>query len=150
MAKRLIVKLGEDILRKKCREVTEFDDRLASLLDDMKETMTDADGVGLAGPQVGVLKRVTVISPNGKKFYEFVNPTIVRSSGSQICREGCLSVPGINGDVERPKCIEVKAQDRHGKPFVLKAEGFLANICCHEFDHLDGILFIDKMIRKEK
>lgn len=150
MAKRMIVKIGEDILRKKCKEVTEFDDRLGALLDDMAETMIDADGVGLAGPQVGVLKRVAVISPNGKKFYEFVNPVIVSSSGTQLCKEGCLSVPGINGEVERPKKIEVRAYDRHGKAFMLKAEGFLADICCHEFDHLDGVLFIDKLVRKER
>lgn len=148
MARRMIVKIGEDILRKKCKEVTEFDARLGELLDDMKETMLDADGVGLAGPQVGVLRRVAVVSPNGRNFYEFVNPVIVSSSGTQICREGCLSVPGINGEVERPKKIEVMAYDRNGRRFLLKAEGFLANICCHEFDHLDGILFIDKMMGK--
>lgn len=148
MARRMIVKIGEDILRKKCKEVTEFDAHLGELLDDMKETMLDADGVGLAGPQVGVLRRVAVVSPNGKNFYEFVNPVIVSSSGTQICREGCLSVPGINGEVERPKKIEVMAYDRNGRRFMLKAEGFLANICCHEFDHLDGILFIDKMMKR--
>ena len=148
MARRMIVKIGEDILRKKCKEVTEFDARLGELLDDMKETMLDADGVGLAGPQVGVLRRVAVVSPNGRNFYEFVNPVIVSSSGTQICREGCLSVPGINGEVERPKKIEVMAYDRNGRRFMLKAEGFLANICCHEFDHLDGILFVDKMMKK--
>lgn len=148
MARRMIVKIGEDILRKKCKEVTEFDAHLGELLDDMKETMLDADGVGLAGPQVGVLRRVAVVSPNGRTFYEFVNPVIVSSSGTQICREGCLSVPGINGEVERPKKIEVMAYDRNGRRFMLKAEGFLANICCHEFDHLDGILFIDKMMKR--
>ena len=148
MARRTIVKIGEDILRKRAKEVTVFDNGLAALLDDMIETMTAADGVGLAGPQVGVLKRVAVISPDGKNFYEFVNPVIVSSSGTQICREGCLSVPGINGEVERPKKIEVMAYDRNGRRFLLKAEGFLANICCHEFDHLDGILFIDKMMGK--
>ena len=146
MARRMIVKLGDEVLRKKCREVTEFDAKLATLLDDMKETMILADGVGLAAPQVGMLKRIAVISPDGEEFYEFVNPVITKSSGKQICREGCLSVPGVSGEVERPKKVEVKAYDRHGKPFVLKAEGFLANICCHEFDHLDGTLFIDKML----
>lgn len=147
MAKRLIVKIGDDLLRKRSREVTEFDSRLGTLLDDMKETMIAADGVGLAAPQVGVLKRVAVISPNGKDFYEFVNPVIVSSSGRQKCNEGCLSVPGVHGKVERPKKLEITAYDRHGKQFIMKADGFLANICCHEFDHLDGILFIDKMIR---
>lgn len=146
MAKRLIVKVGDDLLRKRSREVTEFDGRLGELLDDMRETMIAADGVGLAAPQVGVLKRAVVISPDGRDFYEFVNPVIVSSSGRQICREGCLSVPGISGEVERPKKIEVLAYDRNGKRFVLNAEGFLADICCHEFDHLDGVLFIDKML----
>ena len=146
MAKRLIVKVGDDLLRKRSREVTEFDERLGELLEDMRETMIAADGVGLAAPQVGVLKRAVVISPDGRDFYEFVNPVIVSSSGRQICREGCLSVPGVSGEVERPKKIEVLAYDRNGKRFVLNAEGFLANICCHEFDHLDGVLFIDKML----
>ncbi|HIV63795.1 MAG TPA: peptide deformylase [Firmicutes bacterium] len=146
MAKRLIVKVGDELLRKRSREVTEFDGRLGELLDDMRETMIAADGVGLAAPQVGVLKRAVVISPDGRDFYEFVNPVIVSSSGRQICREGCLSVPGISGEVERPKKIEVLAYDRNGKRFVLNAEGFLADICCHEFDHLDGVLFIDKML----
>lgn len=146
MAKRLIVKVGDDLLRKRSREVTEFDERLGELLDDMRETMIAADGVGLAAPQVGVLKRAVVISPDGRDFYEFVNPVIVSSSGRQICREGCLSVPGVSGEVERPKKIEVLAYDRNGKRFVLNAEGFLADICCHEFDHLDGVLFIDKML----
>ena len=150
MARRTIVKIGEDILRKRAKEVTVFDNGLAALLDDMIETMTAADGVGLAGPQVGVLKRVAVISPDGKNFYEFVNPVIEKSSGTQKCREGCLSVPGVSGEVMRPKKVVVRAYDRYGNEFVLKAEGFLANICCHEFDHLDDILFVDKLIKKEK
>ncbi len=147
MAKRIIAINGNEVLRKKCREVTEFDDRLGVLLDDMRETMIDADGVGLAAPQVGILKRAVVISPDGHDFYELVNPVIVKSSGTQLCREGCLSVPGISGEVERPKKVEVDAFDRYGRRFTLKAEGFLADICCHELDHLDGILFIDKMRR---
>ena len=150
MARRTIVRIGEDILRKRAKEVTVFDGGLAALLDDMIETMTAADGVGLAGPQVGVLKRVAVISPDGKNFYEFVNPVIEKSSGTQKCREGCLSVPGVSGEVMRPKKVVVRAYDRYGNEFVLKAEGFLADICCHEFDHLDGILFVDKLIKKEK
>ncbi len=149
MSRRIVVKIGEDVLRKRAKEVTEFDGRLAELLDDMTETMIFEDGVGLAAPQVGVLKRAVVISPNGKDFYEFVNPVILGHSGKQICNEGCLSVPDIRGEVERPKKIEVAAQDRNGRKFTFKAEGFFANICCHEFDHLDGILFVDKMIRKK-
>lgn len=147
MARRTIVKIGDDILRKRSKEVTVFDRSLGMLLDDMKETMLHADGVGLAAPQVGILKRAVVISPDGKQFYEFVNPVIINSSGKQLCREGCLSVPGVSGEVERPQYVEVLAFDRHGNRFDLKAEGFLANICCHEFDHLDGILFVDKMIK---
>lgn len=147
MARRTIVKIGDDILRKRSKEVTIFDRSLGVLLDDMKETMLHADGVGLAAPQVGILKRAVVISPDGKQFYEFVNPVIINSSGKQLCREGCLSVPGVSGEVERPQYVEVLAFDRHGNRFDLKAEGFLANICCHEFDHLDGILFVDKMIK---
>lgn len=147
MARRTIVKIGDDILRKRSKEVMVFDRSLGVLLDDMKETMLHADGVGLAAPQVGILKRAVVISPDGKQFYEFVNPVIINSSGKQLCREGCLSVPGVSGEVERPQYVEVLAFDRHGNRFDLKAEGFLANICCHEFDHLDGILFVDKMIK---
>ena len=147
MARRTIVKIGDDILRKRSKEVTVFDRSLGVLLDDMKETMLHADGVGLAAPQVGILKRAVVISPDGKQFYEFVNPVIINSSGKQLCREGCLSVPGVSGEVERPQYVEVLAFDRLGNRFDLKAEGFLANICCHEFDHLDGILFVDKMIK---
>lgn len=147
MARRTIVKIGDDILRKRSKEVTVFDRSLGVLLDDMKETMLHADGVGLAAPQVGILKRAVVISPDGKQFYEFVNPVIINSSGKQLCREGCLSVPGVSGEVERPQYVEVLAFDRHGNRFDLKSEGFLANICCHEFDHLDGILFVDKMIK---
>ena len=145
MAIRNVVKIGDDVLRKRCREVTEFDQRLGAILDDMKETMIYANGVGLAGPQIGLLRRIAVISPDGEEFYELVNPVITEQSGKQLCWEGCLSVPGANGEVERPQKITVKAFDRHGKPFTLKAEDFLANICCHEIDHLDGILFIDKM-----
>ena len=147
MARRTIVKIGDDILRKRSKEVTVFDRSLGVLLDDMKETMLHADGLGLAAPQVGIIKRAVVISPDGKQFYEFVNPVIINSSGKQLCREGCLSVPGVSGEVERPQYVEVLAFDRHGNRFDLKAEGFLANICCHEFDHLDGILFVDKMIK---
>ena len=95
MARRTIVKIGDDILRKRSKEVTVFDRSLGVLLDDMKETMLHADGVGLAAPQVGILKRAVVISPDGKQFYEFVNPVIINSSGKQLCREGCLSVPGV-------------------------------------------------------
>lgn len=147
MAIRMIVKMGDDILRKRSKEVTEFDKNLHTLLDDMRETMILADGVGLAAPQVGILKRVAVVSADERTFYEFVNPIIIDNSGKQLCREGCLSVPGVSGEVERPKKIEVLAFDRNGVRFDFKAEGFLADICCHEFDHLNGVLFVDKMIK---
>lgn len=145
MARRFIVKIGEEVLRKRSKEVTEFDDRLREMLDDMKETMIYADGVGLAAPQIGVLKRAVVISPNGTDFYEFINPVIKKAKGSQICSEGCLSVPNVKGEVLRPYRLLIEAQNRFGGKFELNVEGFLADICCHEFDHLDGILFIDKM-----
>ena len=150
MAIRKIREVGDDVLEKQCKKVDKMTLRTKILIQDMFDTMYDAMGVGLAAPQVGILKRAVVISPNGKDFYEFVNPVILSASGKQICSEGCLSVPNVRGEVERPKKIEVAAQDRHGRKFTFKAEGVFANICCHEFDHLDGILFIDKMITHKK
>lgn len=143
MAIRNIVKLGNPILRQKCKEVVDFDERLGILIDDMKETMIDSDGVGLAAPQVGIVKRVVVISRDGEVFYELVNPVITRRSGRQSNTEACLSVPGKHGVVERPMSITVEAQDRHGEKFVYRLKGFNAVIFCHEIDHLDGILYTD-------
>ena len=146
MAIRKIVKLGEDdVLRKHARRVDKFDKRLATLLDDMADTMYEADGAGLAAPQVGILKRAVVIDV-GEGLIELVNPEILSSEGEQMCIEGCLSVPGRRGRVLRPEKVLVHAQDRKGKHIELEGEGFLANAICHELDHLDGVLYVDKMI----
>ena len=146
MAIRKIVKLGEDeVLRKRCRKVDKFDKRLHVLLDDMADTMYEADGAGLAAPQVGILKRVVVIDV-GEGLIELVNPEIIASEGTQMCIEGCLSVPGKRGKVERPAVVRVHAQDRDGNHIELEGEEFLANAICHELDHLDGIIYVDKMI----
>ena len=135
MAIRNIVKEGDPILNKVCRPVTNFDDRLATLLDDMRETMIAADGVGLAGPQVGMLRRLFVY-----KFIDFVNPEILAvSEDEETAYEGCLSFPGHNGAVTRPAAVKVRAQDRHGNWFELEAEDLLARCIQHENDHLDGI-----------
>jgi len=146
MAIRKIVKLGEDdVLRKRCRKVDKFDKRLHVLLDDMADTMYEADGAGLAAPQVGILKRVVVIDV-GEGLIELVNPEIIASEGTQMCIEGCLSVPGKRGRVERPAIVRVHAQDRDGNHIELEGEEFLANAICHELDHLDGIIYVDKML----
>ena len=146
MALREIVKFGEDILRKKCRAVTAFDDKLATLLDDLGDTLANADGVGLAAPQVGILRRVVVIDiRDGKGMIELINPEIVSEDGSQLGDEGCLSAPGEWGRVERPMRVTVKAFDRTGKEFTVKGEGLLARALCHVVDHLDGILFTDRI-----
>ena len=149
MAIREVREIGDDILTKQCKNVTKMTLRTKILIGDMLETMYDKYGVGLAAPQVGVLKKIVVIDV-GEGPIVLINPEIVETSGEQTGEEGCLSVPNVRGEVERPKKIEVAAQDRHGRKFTFKAEGFFANICCHEFDHLDGILFIDKMITHKK
>lgn len=146
MAKRKIAILGEDeVLRKHSRRVDKFDRRLRTLLDDMAETMYAADGVGLAAPQVGVLKRCVVIDV-GDGIIELVNPEITATEGSVIGTEGCLSIPGRRCTVERPEKLTVEAQNRDGKSIRLEAEGLLAVAVCHEIDHLDGVLYVDKMI----
>lgn len=145
MALRNILKEGDERLRKKSRPVTDFNERLWTLLDDMYETMKDG-GVGIAAPQVGVLRRAVVIDV-GEGKHELVNPVIVEQSGDQRGGEGCLSIPGQYGLVHRPAQLRLKAQDRYGKPFELEAEGYFAVAVCHEVDHLDGILFIDKAER---
>ncbi len=142
MAKRNIVKVGEDILRKKCREVTAFDDKLWVLLDDMYETMKDANGCGIAGPQVGILRRVVVIDV-GEGPIELVNPVITSVKGKQREVEGCLSVPGQWGYVTRPAKVKVTAQNRYGKEFKVEGTEMLARALCHEIDHLNGIIFTD-------
>ncbi len=145
MALRTIIKEGDERLRKKSRPVTEFNERLWTLLDDMYETMK-GDGVGIAAPQVGILRRAVVIDV-GEGRHELVNPEIVEQEGDQYGGEGCLSVPGQYGMVHRPQKLRVRAQDRYGKPFELEAEGDHAVAVCHETDHLDGGLFIDKADR---
>lgn len=142
MALRTIITTGDDRLRKKARPVTEFNERFHDLLDDMYETMQKDDGVGLAAPQVGILRRAAVIDI-GEGLVELVNPVITERSGDQYGNEGCLSVPGKYGMVHRPQKVSVEAQDRNGKKIKLEAEGFLAVAVCHELDHLDGVLFID-------
>ena len=146
MAIRNIVKNGDPILRKVCRSVLNFDDKLATLLDDMVETMNYAEGVGLAAPQVGILRRICVIDV-GDGPIELVNPAIIKQEGEQIGSEGCLSVPGQSGTVKRPMKVTVKAQDRNGNTFEITGEVLLARAFCHEFDHLNGILYIDKVMR---
>ncbi len=143
MALRNIVKLGDDVLRKICRSQLKFDEKLAATLDDMKETMYEANGVGLAAPQVGILRRYCVIDV-GDGPIELVNPVIDAKEGEQVDNEGCLSVPGRYEVVKRPMKVKVHAQDRFGKTFSLEAEGLKARALCHEIDHLDGIMFIDR------
>ncbi len=146
MAIRKIVEMGkDDILRKHSRKVTKFDKRLAVLLDDMADTMYEADGVGLAAPQVGVLKRVVVIDV-GEGLIELVNPEILWTEGETVATEGCLSVPGRRGTVSRPERVRVHAQDRKGGHIEVEGDGLLAVCLCHELDHLDGVLYVDKMI----
>lgn len=146
MALREIIKFGDDMLRKKCREVTKFDDKLATLLDDMAETLKSADGVGLAAPQVGILRRVCIVDVRDEHgLVELINPEILEKSGSQTGNEGCLSAPGEWCEVVRPAMVKVKAFDRHGNEFTLTASELLARAVCHEVDHLDGVLFIDRV-----
>lgn len=148
MAIRHIITEGDEALTKVCRAVEKFDDRLAMLLDDLKETMIHADGVGLAAPQVGVLRRVAVVDI-GEGLVELVNPEIVFEEGEQEMQEGCLSCPGVYGTTKRPQKIKVIAQNRKGEHFEFEAEGLFAVACCHEIDHLSGILFREHVVRME-
>ncbi len=143
MAKRIIVKIPDPILSKKCRLVESFDERLWTLLDDMKETVKGANGAGLAAPQVAVLKRVCVVDTEDG-YFELINPRITSSSGEQTGLEGCLSVPKKYGNVTRPMKVSVTAQDRFGKEQKYKVKGFTARAFCHEIDHLDGIVYTSK------
>lgn len=143
MALRTITKDGDPILRKVCRPVTEFNERLWTVLDDMADTMHNAEGVGLAGPQVSYLRRVVVIDV-GDGVIELINPEIVeKSKETQYCQEGCLSVPGKWGMTTRPMKVKAKAQDRNGNWFEIEGEQLLAQAICHELEHLDGKLFVD-------
>lgn len=142
------IRVDDDpILRKTCRPVTEFNDRLFDLLDDMKETLYKSGGVGLAAPQVGVLRRVVVmdVSEDRSDYIELINPEITGVEGTQTGTEGCLSLPGLYGTVTRPMVVKVKAQNREGKWCLYKGEGLKARCFCHELDHLDGILYKDKL-----
>ena len=141
---RKIVKLGDEVLRKQSKPMQKFDLRLWLLLRDMAETMYKAEGVGLAAPQVGILRRVVVIDI-GEGLVELVNPEIIATEGEQAGPEGCLSVPGRQGYVVRPNKVTVRAQDRNGKHFELTGEGLMARALCHEIDHLDGVIYVDKM-----
>ncbi len=143
MAIRNIIQVGDPTLRKKSFPVTDFGEKTAALLEDMKDTLKKADGVGLAAPQVGVLRRVFIIDFENN-YYECINPRMIEQKGKQFGDEACLSVKGKYGKVERPMQVTVQAQDRNGKEFTVKAEGFLARAFCHEYDHLDGVLYIDK------
>lgn len=147
MAKLNIVKDGDPLLRKTSRPVTEITPRILTLLDDMTETMRDANGCGLAAVQVGVLRRVVVIETEEGTVYELINPTIVKKEGEQEDTEGCLSIPGKYGITHRPMTVTVRATDRNGNTFELTGSELLARAICHETDHLDGVLFTDHAVR---
>lgn len=144
MAIRNIREIGEDVLTKKCREVKEMTPRVRELIEDMLETMYEANGVGLAAPQVGVLKRIVVIDTTGDEPHILINPRIVETSGEQTGQEGCLSVPGKFGIVTRPNYVRVVALDVNMKEFELEGTELLARAICHELDHLDGHLYVEK------
>lgn len=146
MALRKIVTEGDDILLKKCRPVEKFDKKLWDLLDDMGETLYDSGGVGLAAPQIGIMRRVCVIDV-GDGLIEFINPQIIFAEGEHQVVEGCLSSPGEFGIVNRPVKVKAKAFDRDGNEFEVEGEDLFAQAMCHEFDHLDGVLFKSKVVR---
>ena len=152
MAIRPIITQEDPVLSKVCHPVTKFDERLAELLDDMRETLAKANGVGLAAPQVGILRRVVLVVNAQGEMMELVNPTILDQSGEQEGLEGCLSVPGMWGYVTRPDWVKVKAQDRNGNWFEAEGTGLTARCFCHELDHLDGVLYTkraDRMLTDE-
>jgi len=150
MAKLKIVKFGDPILRKVARPVDQITPRICTLIDDMIETMRDANGCGLAAPQVGVLRRIVVIEVEEGKVYELINPKIIAFSGEQEESEGCLSNPGQYGVTRRPMHVTVRATNRHGESFDLTGSELLARAICHECDHLDGKLYTDVQIREDK
>ena len=147
MAKLQIRTVGDEVLRKTCRPVDAITPRVLTLLDDMIETMRAANGVGLAAPQVGILRRIAVVEVEEGEIYELINPKIVASAGEQEGAEGCLSVPGRYGLVTRPKHVTVRALNRKGEEYEITAHDFLARAFCHEIEHLDGKLYIDKVTR---
>ena len=146
MALRNIILEGDEILRKRCREVTDVDDRIRMILDDMIETMQSQKGVGIAAPQVGIMRRMFVIEPEEGKVIECINPKVIESRGTQTGEEGCLSLPGYVGTVDRPEYIKVEALDRYGNKVIHEGTEFLAVALGHELDHLEGILYIDKAV----
>ena len=149
MAIRNVVQVGDEVLRQKCFVVEHFDESLFKLLDDMKDTVKKEKGAGLAAPQVGVLRRVVVVDVE-EGYFEFINPVITAQIGEQTGWEGCLSVRGKSGVVSRPMKVTLAYQDRTGEKHVLKAKGFFARAICHELDHLDGVLYIDKATHIQK
>lgn len=150
MAKLNIVKYGDDTLRKSCREVDAITPKILTLLDDMAQTMHAADGCGLAAPQVGVLRRIAVVEVEEGKLIELINPKIIAFSGEQIEQEGCLSLPNRHVFTSRPMHVTVRALDRHGNTFDVSGSGLLARAFCHELDHLDGKLMIDRAAPADK
>ena len=150
MAKLNSVKMGDDVLRKVCRPVEKITPRIKTLLDDMIETMRDADGCGLAAPQVGILRRIAVVEVEPGKPIELINPKIVAYAGEQQEQEGCLSIPGRWGITKRPRHVTVRATDRNGNLFEVSGSDLLARALCHEIDHLDGKLFIDCVVKEVK
>lgn len=144
MAIRNIREIGDDVLTKKCKEVTEMTPRIKELIEDMLDTMYEANGVGLAAPQVGVLKRIVVIDVTGEDPHVLINPRIVESSGEQTGPEGCLSVPGKNGIVTRPNYVKAVALNQNMKPIELEGTELLARAICHEVEHLEGHLYVEK------
>lgn len=149
MAIREVVQVGDDVLRQKCFPVEAFDEKLHALLADMKETVKKEEGAGLAAPQIGVLRRVVVVDVE-EGYFEFINPVILLQKGEQSGWEGCLSVRGKSGIVSRPMKVTLSYQDRNGEKHLLKAKGFFARAICHELDHLDGVLYIDRATHIEK
>ena len=141
-----IIKEGEPTLRKKCREVTEITPRIITLLDDMRETLRDANGCGLAAPQVGVLRRVVIVDTEETGTVELINPEIIEKEGKQEELEGCLSIPGKWGYTNRPMKVTVRAMNRKGETFTITGEGLAARAFCHELDHLEGVLFSDNAV----
>ena len=144
MALRQIAQIGESVLRKKCKMVDKIDSKIIQLLDDMADTMYDADGVGLAAPQIGILKRIVIVDI-GDGIIELINPEIIETKGRQTDDEGCLSVINESGLVTRPYYVKVRATNRNGQIFEIEGEELLARAFCHEIDHLDGVLFVDKI-----
>ena len=140
---RTIITEGDPVLNKVCHPVTKFDEKLWALLDDMQETLAESNGVGLAAPQVGILRRVVLVINSEDQVLELINPTIIKSEGEQDGLEGCLSVPGKWGNVKRPMVVRVRAQDRNGNWFEVEDEELTARCFCHELDHLDGHLFVE-------